>query len=81
MLGLLSVDGETGWLPLLATPTNEKHAAISPDGGWIAYASDETGQDEIYATRMPQLDRKVTISRGGGEAPVWSPKGGMSCSM
>jgi Tol biopolymer transport system component len=39
--------------PLIATPYNETQARISPDGQWIAYASDETSILETYVARFP----------------------------
>lgn len=49
--------------------------ALSPDGRWIAYASDETGQMEIFVQSYPELRGKWQISRHGGATPVWSPDG------
>ena len=66
---------EDRWQPLLDGPANEVTPALSPDGRWIAYASDETGQTEVYAQRFPGLGQKTPISIGGGRAPVWSPLG------
>ncbi len=73
---MLSLEGERTWEPLLYTMADEFSPAISPDGGWIAYTSDETGQNEIYAQRFPELGGKVSISAGRGRNPVWSPDGG-----
>jgi Tol biopolymer transport system component len=36
-------------IPFLQTSSNEMHAQVSPDGHWIAYASDESGTWEVYA--------------------------------
>ena len=55
---------------------DEFSPTISPDGDWIAYASDETGQTEVYAQSFPELDRKVPISAGPGSHPLWSIDGG-----
>ena len=41
----------------------------------MAYVSDESGRDEIYAVRFPLLDSRVTISRDGGPPPLWSRDG------
>ncbi len=54
---------------------NEWGAAFAPNGKLIAYVSDESGQYEIYVARFPDLDRKLQVSNGGGEEPVWSPAG------
>jgi Tol biopolymer transport system component len=50
-------------------------AQFSPDGRWVAYASEESGQLEIYVTDYPagQVERKVSID--GGSAPVWARNG------
>jgi Tol biopolymer transport system component len=57
--------------PLLATPANEMHARISPDGKWLAYASDESGALEVYVQRYPELGEKRQVSIGGGGQPQW----------
>jgi Tol biopolymer transport system component len=57
--------------PLLATPANEMQARISPDGKWIAYASDESGALEVYVQRYPELGEKQRVSSGGGGQPQW----------
>lgn len=50
-------------------------AQVSPDGQWIAYASNESGRFEIYARPFPGLGAKVPISSEGGESPRWSKNG------
>jgi DNA-binding winged helix-turn-helix (wHTH) protein/Tol biopolymer transport system component len=57
--------------PLLATPANEMQARISPDGEWVAYASDESGALEVYVQRYPGLGEKRQVSVGGGGQPQW----------
>ena len=75
-LYILSVDGERNTEPLLKTPFNERAADISPDGKWIAYASNESGQDEVYVRPFPDVDAgKWKISTDGGRVPAWSPDG------
>jgi dipeptidyl aminopeptidase/acylaminoacyl peptidase len=50
--------------------------AISPDGHWIAYSSDESGRPEIYARPLPIVgDSWLQISRDGGSKPLWSRDG------
>ena len=44
---------------------------ISPDGKWVAYASDESGNWEIYVTTFPAAEGKWQVSRGGGTQPRW----------
>ncbi len=61
--------------PFLVTAANERSPGFSPDGNWIVYASDESGQDEIYVRPYPTGDGKWTVSRDGGREPVWSRNG------
>ena len=61
--------------PFLQTEFNEMQGAISPDGRWLAYTSDETGSAQIYIQRFPSAGHKLQISTGGGYEPKWSPTG------
>jgi serine/threonine-protein kinase len=61
--------------PLVAGPANEFHPAISPDGRWLAYTSDQSGQPEVYLMRYPELDDVRQVSSGGGIAPLWRADG------
>ena len=61
---------------LLQTPAHESDAALSPDGRWLAYTSDESGRDEIYVQPFPAMDGKWQVSRNGGTWPIWAPDGG-----
>jgi serine/threonine-protein kinase len=49
--------------------------AFSPDGRWLAYASGETGQNEVYVQPFPGPGGKVPISTAGGRFPLWSSNG------
>jgi Tol biopolymer transport system component len=60
---------------LLTTPANEKFGMFSPRGDWIAYQSDESGRDEVYVARYPDLSDKTAVSNRGGGYPVWSRDG------
>ena len=48
---------------------------ISPNGRWVAYISDESGQDEIYVQPFPEGGQRWLISTGGGIEPMWSRDG------
>jgi serine/threonine protein kinase/Tol biopolymer transport system component len=64
--------------PFLRTLASELRPAVSGDGRWIAYQSDESGVDEIYVRPFPISpggSGKWQISTGGGTRPVWSRKG------
>ncbi len=64
-------------LPLFHEKFNEKAAVFHPNGGWIAYATDEVepGLFEIYVQRFPDGSGKQPISTDGGDEPVWDPSG------
>lgn len=62
--------------PLLATPFNESQARLSPDGNWIAYASDESGRLEVYLARFPGFGDRIQVSVDGGGQPQWRPDQG-----
>jgi serine/threonine-protein kinase len=56
---------------------NTSRAALSPDGHWLAYESNESGESEIYVRPYPNVDAgKWPISSGGGEEPKWTRDGG-----
>jgi len=61
--------------PLLRTEFNEVAPVFSPDGRWLAYVSDESGRNEVYAQPYPGPGGKYQISTEGGTEPVWNPKG------
>ena len=54
---------------------NQNNGQISPDGKWVAYASDESGTWEIYVTSFPEAAGKWQVSRGGGTEPRWRGDG------
>jgi Tol biopolymer transport system component len=54
---------------------DEREAALSPDGRWVAYQSDETGRDEVFVTDFPAAARKWQLSRTGGRFPTWRNDG------
>jgi len=48
---------------------------FSPDGHWIAYVSNKSGRNEIYARPYPGRGGEVTMSASGGQEPAWDPSG------
>jgi dipeptidyl aminopeptidase/acylaminoacyl peptidase len=52
-----------------------KNPHFSPDGRWVAYASNESGKWEIYVTTFPEAKAKWQVSNGGGEQPRWRGDG------
>ena len=75
-LQLLRLEGDHASKPLLSTPFNEQNADLSPDGRWMVYQSNQSGQDEIYVRPFPGVDDgRWKISVGGGSRPVWARSG------
>src|SRR5256885_1167670 len=68
---------DTAPVPVVATTFTEMSPALSPNGRWLAYNSNETGEDEIYVVPFPNTGAgKWAISAGGGTEPLWSHRGG-----
>src|SRR4029077_1887712 len=66
---LMSMSGAFEPKPLIVTPAYDGGAPLSPDGRWLVYQSDTSGQPEIYVRRYPALDRQWQVSEGGGVQP------------
>ena len=62
-------------VPFLETKGSERNGQISSDGKWVAYASNESGEWEVYVTTFPGAAGKWQISRGGGGEPRWRGDG------
>jgi serine/threonine-protein kinase len=60
---------------LLSSPAAEGGPALSPDGRWLAYHSDESGHPEVYVRPFPDMSGRWQISDAGGMSPRWSPDG------
>jgi Tol biopolymer transport system component len=80
---VLPLSGDKKAFPFLNSASNEIEAKLSPDGKWLAYASDETGRYEIYVQTFalggshepPERRGKWQVSANGGTLPVWSRDG------
>ncbi len=68
----LSLDGTGKVDTLAASQYNEGYPALSPDGRWLAYVSDESGRNEVYVRTFPGFTSKVQVSQDGGSEPVWA---------
>ena len=76
----LTGDEASGWKPgsptaFLNSPFPETQAAFSPDGLWLAYASNESGRGEIYVRPFPGPGGTRQVSASGGAWPTWSRSG------
>jgi serine/threonine-protein kinase len=61
---------------LVASPFTELQPAVSPDGRWLAHASNESGRNEVYVRPFPDTgDGRWQVSTAGGEQPRWAPDG------
>jgi len=69
--------GDTATVPLIASPAfTETSPALSPDGRWLAYTSDESGRFEVYVRPYPNVNAgRWQVSPNGGGSPHWSHTG------
>jgi serine/threonine-protein kinase len=74
-LGVFRIEDEATLQLLLATPYTEGYPALSSDGQWLAYVTDETGRSEVYVRRFPDPGGRVQVSLAGGSEPVWNRNG------
>ena len=75
-IAMLSMSGDKNLQHLLQEETSEIEPVISPDGKWMAYASNESGRLDIYVRPFPDMDAgKWQVSTNGGVSPLWSPDG------
>jgi Tol biopolymer transport system component len=73
-------DEKSGWKPgepkpFVNSAFSELEPAFSPDGRWLAYMSNESGSNEVYARPFPGPGGKWQVSTGGGDYPKWSRNG------
>jgi Tol biopolymer transport system component len=62
--------------PLVDLPGSAQHSsAMSPDGKWMAYASNETGRYEVWVEPFPRTGARYQVTRDGGSHPQWLPDG------
>ena len=75
-LQVLTLDDARRVEPLIVTGFNDFNAEVLPDGRWLAYQSDASGQNEIYVQPFPDVDAgRWQISTTGGSRPLWGPNG------
>ena len=75
-IGAISMEGDHAKKELLHEKPAEVEPRISPDGRWMAYSCNESGQFEVYVRPFPDVDGgKWQVSTDGGVWPLWSPDG------
>jgi dipeptidyl aminopeptidase/acylaminoacyl peptidase len=73
--GVLSLDAGNKLQPFVETPGYDGGAQFSPNGRWVAYFSDHTGNQEIYVTPFPGPGPRLRVSTAGGGNVRWSRDG------
>ena len=61
--------------PWIQTAFDEMTPSFSPDGRWVAYASNESGETQIFVARFPDGSMRRQISTSGGAEPIWAANG------
>ena len=74
-LWALPLFGDGKPFPIVKSTFDERYSAISPDGKWMAYQSNESGRWEIYITAFPGGGAKWQVSSVGGNAAKWRRDG------
>ena len=69
-------EGSDTSVTLVAEPYDETSPAVSPDGRWLAYISNESGEYEVYVRPFPNTSSgRWPVSTDGGQEPVWAHSG------
>ena len=74
-LWLLPMTGDPKPVRYLETPASESVAKFSPDGRWLAYVSNKSGQYQVYVQPVPATGAKWQVSTAGGTGPQWRRDG------
>jgi len=72
---ILPMTGESKPHPFMHGQSAEVEGQFSPDGHWVAYSSNESGQWQVYVTPFPGSGGKYQISKDGGQQPRWRRDG------
>jgi serine/threonine protein kinase/WD40 repeat protein len=74
-LWVLPMEGEREPRLWLQTSFNETMPALSPNGKWLAYVSDDSRRNEVYIQPFPDHGERKQVSVEGGDMPLWAPNG------
>jgi serine/threonine-protein kinase len=73
---IMTLDRDHTIQPLVQTPFAELNGEMSSDGRWLAYQSNDSGQDQIFVRPFPDVTSGLwQVSTGGGVQPLWSRNG------
>lgn len=73
---MLTLDKDRRVQPLIEEPLVDRNAEVSPDGRWLAYESNDSGQPQVFVRPFPDVDReKIQVSTAGGVQPLWARNG------
>jgi Tol biopolymer transport system component len=72
----IALSGAHTTTPLVRSAAAERNGTVSPDGHWLAYEANDSGQFEIYVRPYPDVSKgRWQVSTRGGMRPLWSPDG------
>jgi serine/threonine-protein kinase len=72
---ILPMAGDRNPQPFAKSRFSEGSARFSPDGKWVAYCTDEPGQNEVFVQLWPGPGPRIQVSSKGGSDPIWSRDG------
>ncbi|MBL0169829.1 MAG: serine/threonine-protein kinase [Gemmatimonadaceae bacterium] len=72
---MASLDRPADAIPLRVSPLDERGIALSRDGKWLAYTSNESGSNEVYLCRLEKNGARWAVTQGGAAEPRWGASG------
>jgi Tol biopolymer transport system component len=72
---VLPLDGARSPRPLLGNDFSEREGRFSPDGRWVAFSSDQSGEFEVYLRSLGDVPTQIRVSNDRGVEPKWRADG------
>lgn len=72
---ILPLEDDRKPYPILDTENGEYNPAFSPDGKWLAYVLNKSGDEQVYLMQFPSAGAPIQVSSSGGRGPIWSHDG------